>query len=106
MPPCHHHRFILSSATWQFLDQLASAQLDALGMREVIRPTAVSPDGTSEPGLRSTGRIDAMAARAAPVGMGAGAADEPISVNPEEVTIHAALEVAYSIPQDDSPSSG
>jgi uncharacterized protein len=57
----------------------------------------------SEPGLRGTGRIDAMAARAAAGGMGAGAAEEPISVNPEEVTIHATLEVAYSIRPDDSP---
>jgi uncharacterized protein YggE len=56
----------------------------------------------AEPGLRSTGRIDAMAARAAAGAMGAPAAEEPISVNPEEVTIHAALEVGYSIAQDDS----
>jgi hypothetical protein len=59
----------------------------------------------SEPGLRSTGHIDAMAARAAAGGIGASAADEPISVNPEEVTIHAALEVGYSILQDDSTSN-
>jgi hypothetical protein len=32
--------------------------------------------------------------------MRGGAAEEPINVNPEEVTIRAALEVGYRIPQD------
>lgn len=60
----------------------------------------------AEPGLRSTGYTDLMAA--APLGhaMSAGAAEQPISVTPEEITIQAALEVAYRIPRSDSPPVG
>jgi uncharacterized protein YggE len=60
----------------------------------------------AEPGLRSAGHMDSMSA---PVGAwiaSAGAAEEPINVNAEEVTIRAVLEVGYRIPQDDSSSSG
>jgi uncharacterized protein YggE len=54
----------------------------------------------SEPGLRSTGQVDWMSASAGAHLASAGAAEEPINVNPEEVTIRAALEVAYRIPHD------
>jgi hypothetical protein len=33
-------------------------------------------------------------------------AEEPINVSPEEVTIRAALEVGYRIPQADAPPNG
>jgi uncharacterized protein YggE len=55
----------------------------------------------SEPGLRSTGQMGGtglMGLRAAAAASaGAGAGEEPINVNPEEITIQTALEVAYSI---------
>jgi uncharacterized protein len=60
----------------------------------------------SEPGLRGTGRTDWMSATAAGRELSAGAAEEAIDVTPEEVTIRAALEVAYSLPPDDSSPDG
>ena len=51
-----------------------------------------------EPGLRSSGHTDWMSAAAPGSALRAGAAEEAIDVTPEEVTIHAALEVAYSLP--------
>lgn len=60
----------------------------------------------SEPGLRSTGQTDWMSAAAPGGALSAGAADEAIDVSPEEVTIRAALEVAYSIPLDHSLTDG
>jgi uncharacterized protein len=60
----------------------------------------------SEPGLRSTGQMSWMSASQDAHLMAAGAAEEPINVNPEEVTIRAALEVGYRIPQDDPVSNG
>jgi uncharacterized protein YggE len=60
----------------------------------------------AEPGLRRAGHSDWIAAAAGAQVMSAGAADEPMTVNPEEVTIQAALEVGYSIRQNDSISDG
>jgi uncharacterized protein YggE len=60
----------------------------------------------SEPGLRNSGHTDWMSAAAPGRALSAGAADEAIDVNPEEVTIHAELEVAYSLPPDDSSADG
>jgi uncharacterized protein len=60
----------------------------------------------AEPGLHRAGRSDWMAAAESAHAMSAGAADEPMTVNPEEVTIQAALEVGYRIRQDDSISDG
>ena len=62
----------------------------------------------SEPGLRSTGQMGStgpMGLRAAAAAsVGAGAAEEPINVNPEEITIQAALEVGYYIAAAQSES--
>lgn len=52
----------------------------------------------SEPGLRSSSHTDWMSAAAPGGALGAGAAEEAINVTPEEVTIDAVLEVAYSLP--------
>jgi uncharacterized protein len=54
----------------------------------------------AEPGLRSTDRMDWMSPAAGGQVLRAGAAEEPINVNPEEVTIQAALEVAYRLGMD------
>jgi uncharacterized protein len=51
----------------------------------------------AEPGLRSTGHVDWMSAAPGARALSAGAAEEPISVAPEEITIRAALEVAYQL---------
>jgi uncharacterized protein YggE len=60
----------------------------------------------AEPGLRRAADTYGMAEFAAASAMSTGAAEEPISVNPEEVTIRAALEVSYCLVQDDaSPDS-
>jgi uncharacterized protein len=61
----------------------------------------------AEPGLRTAERVESIArfpgGRAA---MSAGAAEEPINVNPEEVEVKAALEVGYHIYPDGVPSNG
>jgi hypothetical protein len=54
----------------------------------------------AEPGLRSTGHAGWMPTAAG--AMSGGDAEEPINVNPEEIKIQAALEVAYRIPPEDS----
>jgi hypothetical protein len=57
--------------------------------------------------LRSAHQAGWMPAPAeATLAMSAGAAEEPINVNPDEVTIRAALEVGYRILQDDSMPNG
>ena len=61
----------------------------------------------AEPGLRIADRPGwGATATLAEFGHAAagGAADESINVNPEEVTIQAALEVGYRIPQDGPPA--
>jgi uncharacterized protein len=80
-------------------DAIARAEQYAQALNIKLGPVAWA----AEPGLRSTGHVDwtSAPARAA---MAAGAAEEPINVSPEEVTISAALEVGYRIPQD--PSQG
>jgi uncharacterized protein YggE len=55
----------------------------------------------AEPGLRCVGHMDTMSVPAAAFARSAGAAEESISVNPDEVTIRAVLEVGYRIPQDE-----
>jgi uncharacterized protein YggE len=60
----------------------------------------------AEPGLRSIGQVDMMAARAGAFAASARAAEETINANPEEVTIRAVLEVGYRIPQDESRPNG
>ncbi|HSR82850.1 MAG TPA: SIMPL domain-containing protein [Streptosporangiaceae bacterium] len=78
-------------------DAKARAEQYAQALNIKLGPVAWA----SEPGLRVTGQMDWMSA--APGGaraMSAGLAEEPIAVNPEEVTISAALEVAYSISED------
>jgi uncharacterized protein len=55
----------------------------------------------AEPGLRSTGHVDWMSAAPGARALSAGAAEEPINVTPEEITIQVALEVSYQLrPQD------
>jgi uncharacterized protein YggE len=60
----------------------------------------------AEPGLRTSAQTDLMAASGGARAMFAGAAEEPINVTPEEVTISAALEVGYRFSEDDSLSNG
>jgi hypothetical protein len=59
-----------------------------------------------EPGLRSPGHTDGMSWTAAGRALSAGTAEQAIDVTPEEVTISAALEVAYGLPPDDSMANG
>ena len=59
-----------------------------------------------EPGLRSPGHTDRMSWTAASRAPSAAAAEQAIDVTPEEVTIGAALEVAYRLPPDDSLANG
>ncbi|MBO0836362.1 MAG: SIMPL domain-containing protein [Actinobacteria bacterium] len=59
----------------------------------------------AEPGLR-TRDTAWMGAAGGPRAMSAGAAEMPINVNPEELTISAALEVAYSIARDHPTADG
>lgn len=75
----------------------AEQYAQALGIR--LGPVAWA----AEPGLRATSRVDWMAGAVGGRAVSAGAADEPIEVNPEEVTVRAALEVAYRIPDGDLP---
>lgn len=58
----------------------------------------------SEPGLRSTGHTAETSAFVAARALAADGAEETMDVNPGEVTIRAALEVGYRIPDDDSQS--
>jgi uncharacterized protein len=51
----------------------------------------------AEPGLRSTGHADWTSAAPRARALSAGAAEEPINVAPEEITIQAVLEVAYQL---------
>lgn len=53
----------------------------------------------SEPGLRfgMPGMVTAVAARAMSSPPGVAMSDEPIEVNPEEMTLHASVEVAFTI---------
>lgn len=62
----------------------------------------------AEPGLRTTDRGDWSAASlaAALPGGARGGAEEPITVNPDEVTVRADLEVSYRILTDDSSPDG
>ena len=61
----------------------------------------------SEPGLRSPGQMDwTLAPTNAALAASAGNAEEPISVNADEVTIRAVLEVGYTIAQDDNLPNG
>ena len=60
----------------------------------------------AEPGLRSSGHVDTMAVQAAAFARSAGTVEEPINVNPDEVTIRAALDVGYRIHEDNSSSDG
>jgi uncharacterized protein YggE len=56
----------------------------------------------AEPGLRSsTGHVDWMSAAAGGRAMSARAGEEPIEVAPEEITIQAALEVAFQLRPED-----
>jgi uncharacterized protein len=84
------------------VDARARAEQYAQALNIELGPVAWA----SEPGLRRTSNTDWMATAAGARAMSAGAAEEPMSVNPEEVTIQAALEVAYRIAQDDSTSDG
>jgi len=62
----------------------------------------------AEPGLRNSDHSDrspAYLAAALPASAG-GAAEEPITANPEEVTIRADIEVGFRILSDDSPPNG
>ena len=77
-------------------DARARAEQYARALSITLGPVAWA----SEPGLRATGQVDWMSASAGPQLAAAGAAEEPILINPEEVTIRAALEVAYRIPHD------
>jgi uncharacterized protein YggE len=70
----------------------------ALGVR--LGPVAWA----SEPGLRSA-PMDTVTGPVAARSMAVGAAEEPIKVNPEEVTIRAALEVAYHLLPNASPTN-
>lgn len=79
-------------------DARARAQQYAQALSVKLGPVAWA----AEPGLRSTGHADWMSAAAGARAMSAGAAEEPINVNPEEIKIQAALEVAYRILQEDS----
>jgi len=47
-----------------------------------------------------------MAVQAAAFARSAGTVEEPINVNPDEVTIRAALDVGYHIHEDNSSSDG
>ena len=75
-------------------DARARAEQYARALRIELGPVAWA----SEPGLRSSGHTDWMSAAAPGRALAPGAAEEAIDVTPEEVTIHAALEVAYSLP--------
>lgn len=83
-------------------DARARAEQYAQALNIKLGPVAWA----SEPGLRSTGHTDWMVASAEGRAMSAGAAEEPINVGPEEVTIRAALEVGYRIPRADAPPDG
>jgi uncharacterized protein YggE len=60
----------------------------------------------SEPGLRGTGPVDGEARATTRRAMAAGAPEEPIEVNPEEVTVRAALDVGYRIGREDDLPNG
>jgi uncharacterized protein YggE len=60
----------------------------------------------AEPGLRTTDHGDWRSASLAAGMPRGGAAEEPITVNPEEVTVRADLEVGYRILTDDPSPNG
>jgi uncharacterized protein YggE len=82
-------------------DARARAEQYAQALNIKLGPVAWA----AEPGLRIADHTDWMAVPGGNRAMSVSAAEEPINVNPEEVTIRAALEVGYRIPQDDSPSN-
>ncbi len=69
----------------------AGQYADALGVK--LGPVAWA----SEPGLRQTDHYQAMGPHGAVMAASAPVEEEPINVNPEEMTIRAALEVGYRI---------
>jgi uncharacterized protein YggE len=79
-------------------DARARAEQYAQALSVKLGPVAWA----AEPGLRSAGHADWMSPVAGARAMSAGAAEEPVNVNPEEITIQAALEVAYRIPHENS----
>jgi len=83
-------------------DARARAQQYAQALNIKLGPVAWA----AEPGLRSTDHAGWTAAAAGARAMSAGAGEESVSVNPDEVTIHAAIEVGYCIRQNDPLSDG
>lgn len=78
-------------------DARARAEQYAQALNIKLGPVAWA----AEPGLRMADYgEDWRGSHAEAGGMRGDAAEEPINVNPEEVTIRAALEVGYRIPQD------
>ena len=82
-------------------DARARAEQYAQALNIKLGPVAWA----AEPGLRVADRTDWMAVSGGARAMSVSAAEEPINVGPEEVTIQAALEVGYRVLQDDSPSN-
>ena len=82
-------------------DARARAEQYARALNIKLGPVAWA----AEPGLRNADHADGLAVAGGFLNMSVGAAEEAINVNPEEVTIRAALEVGYRIPQDDSPAN-
>jgi uncharacterized protein len=83
-------------------DAQARAQQYAQALGIKLGPVAWA----CEPGLRGTGQTGWMSAAAAGGAVSSGAAEEAMDVAPEEVTIGAALEVAYRLLPDDSLANG
>lgn len=83
-------------------DARARAEQYARALNIKLGPVAWA----AEPGLRGSGQVVRAAALAAGRAVGGGAAEEPINAEPEEVTITAALEVGYRIPEADVPTNG
>lgn len=82
-------------------DARARAEQYAQALNIKLGPVAWA----AEPGLRSTRQTGRGAAMAVGGRAWAGAAEESMNADPEEVTIEAALEVGYRIPQDQAPAS-
>jgi len=83
-------------------DARARAEQYAQALNIELGPVAWA----AEPGLRRAGHGDFVGMAAGARTLSAGASEEPISINPEEITIQAALEVAYRISDDDSTQAG
>jgi uncharacterized protein len=83
-------------------DAQARAQQYAQALGIKLGPVAWA----AEPGLRGTSHTDWRPPTPGGHELRGGAAEEAIDVTPEEVTIRAALEVAYRLPPDDTEASG